>query len=225
MLRIPKTTQLFDLSCTSAAKLLQSTEYPWEALALIADFIRRLGESLDPALYDKAGDGIYIAKDASVAPTASISGPCIIESGAEVRHCAYIRGSALIGAGSVVGNSCEIKNAILFNRVQVPHFNYVGDSILGFSAHMGAGAITSNVKSDKSNICVTAPDGGKVATGLRKFGAILGDFVEVGCNSVLNPGSIIGRHTIVYPLSRVRGVVPEHSIYKDASNIVPRQNI
>ncbi|NLK39640.1 MAG: UDP-N-acetylglucosamine pyrophosphorylase [Clostridiales bacterium] len=224
MFRIPKTSGLFDLSKTSAAKLFETALYPWEVLGSIADFIRHLGEKLDPELYDKVGDCIYIAKDASVAQSASIKGPCIIESGAEIRHCAYIRGSALIGAGAVVGNSCEIKNALLFNRVQIPHFNYVGDSILGFAAHMGAGAITSNVKSDKSNICINTPDG-KITTGLRKFGAILGDFVEVGCNSVLNPGSIIGRHTIIYPLSRVRGIVPDHSIYKDADNIVPRQNV
>lgn len=222
MIKVPKTSDLFDLSKTSAAKLLDSSVYPWEILSKISDFIKYLGEQLDPEAYNKVGDNIWIAKDASVAPSASISGPCIIESGAEIRHCAYIRGSALIGAGAVVGNSCEVKNSILFGRVQIPHFNYVGDSILGFASHMGAGAITSNVKSDKSNISINTPDG-KIATELRKFGAILGDFVEVGCNSVLNPGSVIGRHSIVYPLSRVRGVVPEHSIYKDTGNIVPRQ--
>mgnify|MGYP001401253921 CR=1 FL=1 len=222
MQKVPKTTDLFDLSKTSAVKLFESTLYPWEVLCHISDFIKYLGNELDPGMYEKIGDCIWIAKDASVAPSASISGPCIIESGAEIRHCAYIRGNALIGAGAVVGNSCEVKNSILFARVQVPHFNYVGDSILGFASHMGAGAITSNVKSDKSNITIST-SGGRVETGLRKFGAVLGDFVEIGCNSVLNPGSVIGRHTIVYPLSRVRGVVPEHSIYKEAGNIVPKQ--
>lgn len=218
---IPKVRDLFDTSHTVAAELLVPDVYPWELLDRIGGFITMLGKTLDPQLYDERGDGIYIAKDAAVAPTAYIGGPCIIDSGAEIRHCAYIRGSAIIGKGAVVGNSCELKNCILFDNVQVPHFNYVGDSILGFKSHMGAGAVTSNVKSDKTPVCVKA--GGEIIeTGRKKFGAMLGDNVEVGCNSVLCPGTVIGKNTNIYPLSRVRGVIPPDSIYKDHDSIVPK---
>ena len=216
---IPKVQDLFDASHTIAAKLFEYDVYPWELLDLIKDFIIATGETLDPTLYESRGDGIYIAKDAKIAPTASINGPCIIDSGAEIRHCAYIRGSAIVGKNAVVGNSCELKNCILFDNVQVPHFNYVGDSILGYKSHMGAGAVTSNVKSDKSLVAVKSGDI-SIGTGRKKFGAMLGDNVEVGCNSVLCPGTVIGKNTNIYPLSRVRGVIPSDSIYKNEGNIV-----
>ena len=190
--------ELFDLSHTVAAPLLSSVTYPWEALSKIKDFILELGKSLSKEEYYSPSEGIWIAKDASVAPSAVINAPCIIGKGAEIRHCAFIRGSAIVGDGAVVGNSCELKNVILFDKVQVPHFNYVGDSILGFKSHMGAGSITSNVKSDKTNVTIAAGSE-KIATGLRKMGAILGDEVEVGCNSVLNPGTVIGKNSNVYP--------------------------
>lgn len=222
MAQIPKISELYDLSQTSAAPLLSKFEYPWEALGSIKEFILELGATLSPDEYDSPADGVWISKKATVAPTAHIGAPCIIEADAEVRHCAYIRGSALVGAGSVVGNSTELKNVILFNSVQVPHYNYVGDSILGYKSHMGAGSITSNVKSDKSNVTVRTQDG-PVSTGLRKFGAMLGDRVEVGCNSVLCPGSVIGSDSIVYPLSRVRGYIPARSIYKSESEIIERK--
>ncbi|MHB1154656.1 MAG: LbetaH domain-containing protein [Eubacteriales bacterium] len=221
MIKAPKTQELFDLSQTCAVGLLENALYPWEVIGSIAGYIHMLGENLSPEKYDKVGDGIWIAKNASIAPSASISGPCIIDSGAEIRHCAYIRGSVIIGANSVIGNSCEIKNSILFNSVQTPHFNYVGDSLLGYGSHMGAGAIISNVKSDKSEISICTAEG-KIQAGMRKLGAILGDYVEVGCNSVLFPGSIIGKGSMIYPLSKVRGVVPEYSIYKDADHIISR---
>ncbi len=208
-----------DLSHTLAAPLLEETTYPWEVLPRIADFIRTLGATLSPEEYERRGEDIWIAKSATVAPTAYIGGPCIIGPGTEVRHGAFIRGSALVGTGAVVGNSVELKNCILFDGVQTPHYNYVGDSILGYKSHMGAGSITSNVKSDKTNVTVHTPDGA-VATGCRKMGAMLGDFVEVGCNSVLNPGTVIGRQTNVYPLSGVRGYIPPHSIFKRPGEIV-----
>ena len=218
---IPHTKDLFDLSNTIAAELFKDSTYPWDILDSIKSFILYIGEKLDPSVFDKRGDGIWIAKDAKIAPTASIGSPCIIDQGAEIRHCAYIRGSAIVGKGAVVGNSCELKNCILFDKVQVPHFNYVGDSILGFRSHMGAGAVTSNVKSDKTLVSVKAKDE-IIDTGRKKLGAILGDNVEVGCNSVLCPGTVIGKNSNVYPLSRVRGVVPPGSIYKSGDNIVKK---
>ncbi|MCI8387570.1 MAG: UDP-N-acetylglucosamine pyrophosphorylase [Clostridiales bacterium] len=218
---IPHTSDLFDTTYTIAADLITKSIYPWDILDEIKDFIIYMGKNLDPSIYEDRGDGIYIARDAKIAPTAYIGGPCIIDSGAEIRHCAYIRGSAIVGRGAVVGNSCELKNCILFDGVQVPHFNYVGDSILGHKSHMGAGAVTSNVKSDKTLITVKSP-AESIATERKKLGAILGDNVEVGCNSVLCPGTIIGRNSNVYPLSRVRGVVPADSIFKSADNIVPK---
>ena len=218
---IPHTSDLFDPSHTLAAALLAAPR-PWDILDSIKDFIYNVGPQLDPARYDHPADGIWIAKNASVAPTAFIGSPCIIDEEAEIRHCAFIRGSAIVGKGAVVGNSCELKNCILFDKVQVPHFNYVGDSILGYKSHMGAGAVTSNVKSDKTPVAVKAKDE-TIDTGRKKFGAMLGDNVEVGCNSVLCPGTIIGRNSNIYPLSRVRGVVPPDSIYKSGDNIVKKQ--
>ena len=205
-----------------AYPFLASFAYPWEALASISSFITEIGATLSPELYDRVGEDVWIAKSARVAKTASVSGPCIICPEAEVRHCAFIRGSAIVGAGAVVGNSTELKNCILFDGVQVPHYNYVGDSILGYKSHMGAGAITSNVKSDKTPVVVRG-DGLAIETGRKKFGAMLGDFVEVGCNSVLNPGTVIGSHSNVYPLSSVRGCIPANSIYKSSDRIVRKQ--
>ena len=213
---------LYDLSQTIARDIFDGVTYPWEALALIKEFIVGLGNTLDPAVYEKRGDDIWVAKSAKVFDSAYIGGPCIIDEEAEVRHCAFIRGSAIVGKGAVVGNSTELKNVILFNKVQVPHYNYVGDSILGFKAHMGAGSITSNVKSDKTLVKVHATDA-DIETGLKKFGAMLGDEVEVGCNSVLNPGTVIGRHSNVYPVSCVRGVIPAEHVYKDKDNIVAKR--
>ncbi len=212
---------LFDLRETIAADLFTGYTYPWEVLGRIKDEILKIGASLSPEEYNRIGEDVWIAKSAKIAPTAFINGPAIIGKDAEVRHCAYIRGSAIVGEGVVVGNSTELKNVILFNKVQVPHYNYVGDSILGYKAHMGAGSITSNVKSDKSLVVVNAGEL-RIETGLKKFGAILGDYVEVGCNSVLNPGTVIGRNANVYPLSMVRGCVPEASIYKKAGEIVEK---
>ena len=216
-----KIKNLYNLEETKAKKLLENEEYPWEVLKKIEQFIIELGNELDENSYEKRGENIWIAKSAKIAPTACINGPCIIGEETEVRHCAFIRGKALIGNNCVVGNSTELKNVILFNRVQVPHYNYVGDSILGYKAHMGAGSITSNVKSDKKLVVVKNKEE-KIETGLKKFGAMLGDNVEVGCNSVLNPGSVIGKNTNIYPLSRVRGVVPENSIYKNKDEIVEK---
>ena len=214
--------ELYDLSQTIAGEYLARFTYPWEALDGIKAYIRELGPTLDPDRYEKRGEDIWVAKSATVAPTAYLNGPLIIDEEAEIRHCAFIRGSAIIGKGSVVGNSTEIKNDIIFNSVQVPHYNYVGDSILGYKSHMGAGSITSNVKSDKSLVVVK--DGKEeIATGRKKFGAMLGDYVEVGCNSVLNPGTVIGRHTNIYPLSSVRGVVPSDSIYKKRGEVVTKK--
>ncbi len=212
---------LLDLSHTIAAGLFEGKTYPWEALADIKGFILALGPALSADEYDNPSEGVWIAKDAKVFASAYIGSPCIIDHGAEVRHCAFIRGSAIVGKNCVVGNSVELKNVVLFDNVQTPHYNYVGDSILGYKSHMGAGSITSNVKSDKSLVVVkNGPE--QIETGLKKFGAILGDYVEVGCNSVLNPGCVLGRGVSVYPTSCVRGVVPEGCIYKSASAIVPR---
>lgn len=204
---------LYDLTHTLAAPLLARFQYPWEALPEIGPFLKALGPTLPEAEYDHPAELVWIAKSARVAPTASITGPCIIGPEAEIRHCAFIRGNALVGAGAVVGNSTELKNVILFDKVQVPHYNYVGDSILGHKAHMGAGAITSNVKSDKK-LVVVQNGSERFETGLKKVGAMLGDGVEIGCGSVLNPGAVIGPGSRVYPLSSVRGVVPANCIYK-----------
>lgn len=210
---------MYDLSQTIAAELFEGKTYPWEVLPEIGDFIKKLGPTLDPEEYEKKGEDVWIAKSATVAPTASITGPCIIGKNTEVRQCAFVRGKAIVGEGCVVGNSTELKNVVLFNKVQVPHYNYVGDSILGFKSHMGAGSITSNVKSDKT-LVVVHNDEEQIETGLKKFGAMLADNVEVGCNSVLNPGTVICTDTNIYPTSCVRGVIPPHSIYKDKGNIV-----
>ena len=215
-------SSLFDLSHTMASGYLAGFTYPWEALTGIKDLILTLGPSLDKAEYDEVTPGVWVHKTATVAPTAFLGSPCIIGANTEVRHCAFIRGSALVGEGCVVGNSVELKNVILFDSVQVPHYNYVGDSILGYKSHMGAGSITSNVKSDKTLVCVSTPEG-KVPAGLKKFGAMLGDYVEVGCNSVLNPGSVIGRNTNIYPLSCVRGFIPAGSIFKTGGIVAPKE--
>ncbi len=217
-----KTEELYDLTHTLARPLLEKCEYPWQALAKIKEFILTLGASLPEDEYYSPSEGIWIAKTASVAPTAVINAPCIIGKGTELRTGAFIRGAVLVGDGCVVGNSCELKNSILFDGAQTPHFNYIGDSILGYRAHTGAGAITSNVKSDKTTVRVKT-DGGYIETGLKKMGAMLGDFVEVGCNSVLNPGTVIGRGTSIYPLSSVRGSVPPNSIFKSPDCIVPKR--
>lgn len=218
-----KIENLYDLTQTIAADFLRQFTYPWEALPKISAYIIELGNSLDPEIYEKRGENIWVAKSAKVAPTAYLNGPLIIDEEAEIRHCAFVRGNAIVGKGSVVGNSTELKNVIIFNSVQVPHYNYVGDSILGYKSHMGAGSITSNVKSDKTLVVVKS-DTEEIATGLKKFGAMLGDHVEVGCNSVLNPGTVIGRNTNVYPLSMVRGVVPADSIYKKKGEVADKQS-
>ncbi|MCI8578591.1 MAG: UDP-N-acetylglucosamine pyrophosphorylase [Lachnospiraceae bacterium] len=219
-----KTTKLYDLGCTMAGSLLEQFDYPWEALPHIGEYIIRLGATLPKKDYDNPHDGIWIHKTAKVAPTAGIIGPVIIGPCAEIRHCAFIRGKVLIGANAVVGNSSELKNVILFDNVQVPHYNYVGDSILGYKAHMGAGSITSNVKSDKKLVKVHAEDG-DVETGMKKFGAMIGDGVEVGCGSVLNPGTVIGANSNIYPLSSVRGCVAANSIYKKQGEVAEKQDI
>lgn len=212
---------LFDYSKTIAAPLFEGVDYPWEVLPKIKDFIIELGKTLDPEIYEQRGENIWVAKSATVYPSAYLGGPLIICENAEVRHCAFIRGSAIVGKGAVVGNSTELKNSILFDGVQVPHYNYIGDSVLGYKSHTGAGTITSNLKSDKTLVTVLC-DGEKVETGVKKFGAMLGDNVEVGCNSVLNPGTVIGRNTNVYPLSFVRGYVAEKSIYKRLGEIAEK---
>ena len=212
-------TELLDLSKTIAAPLFAGKTYPWEALAEIKDFILALGPTLPKDEYDQVGEDVWIAKDATVFASAYIAGPCIIDHGAELRHCAFVRGSAIVGKHAVVGNSCELKNVVLLDNVQTPHFNYVGDSILGYKAHMGAGSITSNVKSDKT-LVVVKNGAEHIETGRKKFGAILGDYVEVGCNSVLNPGTVVGRHSNIYPVSCVRGVIPESSILKSTGEVV-----
>ena len=216
-----KNIDLYDVSKTIAKELIMSKEYPWEVLTEIKKYIIRLGNELSVEKYEKIGEDIWIAKTARIAKTVEINGPCIIDENAEIRHCAYIRGSAIIGKECVVGNSTELKNCILFDNVQVPHFNYVGDSILGYKSHMGAGAVTSNVKSDKTLVEVKASDS-IIKTGLKKLGAMLGDNVEVGCNSVLCPGTIIGKNTNIYPLSMVRGVVGENKIFKNKGQIIDK---
>lgn len=217
-----KISNLYTLTETIAADLFEGAQYPWEVLPKISAFILELGEKLDPEEYEKRGENVWIARSAKVAPTAFINGPAIIGKEAEVRHCAFIRGNAIVGEGAVVGNSTELKNVVLFNKVQVPHYNYVGDSILGYRAHMGAGSITSNVKSDKTLVVVK--DGKEeIPTGLKKFGAMLGDGVEVGCNSVLNPGTVVGKNAQIYPVSCVRGVIPESSIYKKRGEVVEKR--
>ena len=213
---------MYDLNETIAKDLFEGVTYPWEILPKISEFIVKLGETLSADEYDKVGENVWIAKDAKVFDSAYINGPVIIDHGAEVRHCAFIRGNAIVGKNCVVGNSTELKNVILFNNVQVPHYNYVGDSILGYKSHMGAGSITSNVKSDKTNVTIMIGDD-KIETGLKKMGAMLGNNVEVGCNSVLNPGTVIGQHTNIYPLSMVRGYVPAKSIYKKRGEVVEKR--
>lgn len=217
-----KCENLFDFSKTIAADLFSNVTYPFEVLPKIKDYIIALQSKLNKDEFNEISEGVFVHKTATVAPTAFIGAPCIIDAQTEVRHCAFIRGSALVGKNCVVGNSVELKNVVIFDNVQVPHYNYVGDSVLGYKSHMGAGSITSNVKSDKSLVVINV-NGEKVETGLKKMGAVLGDFVEVGCNSVLNPGTIIGRHSNIYPTSSVRGFVPENSIYKTKCEIVEKQ--
>ncbi len=216
-------SNLYDLNETIAGDFLKQFTYPWEALPKISAFIVELGNTLDKNEYDEIEPNIWVAKTAKVAKTANLNAPCIVGKDAEVRHCAFVRGNAIIGEGAVVGNSTELKNVILFNKVQVPHYNYVGDSILGYKSHMGAGSITSNVKSDKTLVTVKdTVSTDKIDTGLKKFGAMLGDNVEVGCNSVLNPGTVIGRNTNVYPCSMVRGCIPANSIYKKKGEVAQK---
>lgn len=221
-MEVCKIKNMYDLNETMAKELMEQYEYPWEVLPHIGEFIVELGKKLPEEEYEQRGENIWIHKTATVFDSAYINGPCIIGKNSEVRQCAFIRGNALVGENCVVGNSTELKNVILFNVVQVPHYNYVGDSILGFHSHMGAGSITSNVKSDKTLVVVKEKEE-QIATGLKKFGAMLGDYVEVGCNSVLNPGTVIGCHTNIYPVSCVRGVVPAHSIFKRADAIVSKE--
>lgn len=217
-----KTTDLFSLEHTIAKDYLNSFEYPWQALKGLKDFIIKTGENLPEEEYSEISPQVWVHKEATVAPTAFIGAPCIIGKDTEVRHCAFIRGSALVGESCVVGNSTEVKNAIIFDDVQIPHYNYVGDSILGYKSHLGAGSVTSNVKSDKTLVTVKF-EGETIETGLKKFGAMVGDGVEVGCNSVLNPGTVIGRNSNVYPLSCVRGVIPENSIHKNNGTVVTKK--
>lgn len=214
--------ELYTLKETIARDIFDGVTYPWEVLPEISGFILRFGAALSEEEYEKQGENVWVARNAKVAPTASITGPAIIGKNAEIRHCAFIRGNAIVGEGAVVGNSTELKNVILFNKVQVPHYNYVGDSILGYKSHMGAGSITSNVKSDKTLVVVKTPEG-NIETGRKKFGAMLGDEVEVGCGSILNPGTVVGSHTNIYPLSSVRGYVPGKSIYKKQGEIAEKQ--
>lgn len=216
-----KISNMYTLSETIAAGLFEGAEYPWEVLPKIHDFILELGKTLPADKFEKRGEDIWIAKSATVAPTACLNGPLIVDEDAEIRHCAFVRGNAIVGKGAVVGNSTELKNVVLFNKVQVPHYNYVGDSVLGFKSHMGAGSITSNVKSDKTLVTVKSVDE-KIETGLKKMGAMLADHVEVGCNSVLNPGTVIGRNSNIYPTSCVRGCIPANSIYKNEKEIVEK---
>ena len=217
--KVPKIADLFDLEHTIAAELFEGKEYPWEVLDGIKEFILKLGPTLDPEEYANPEESVWVAKDAKVFPSAYLGSPCIIDHEAEVRHCAFIRGSAIVGKNAVVGNSVELKNVVLFDNVQTPHYNYVGDSVLGYKAHMGAGSITSNVKSDKTLVVVKAGEE-QIETKRKKVGAMLGDCVEVGYNSVLNPGTIIGRHSNVYPTSSVRGVIPANAIFKKEGNVV-----
>ncbi len=219
---IPKISELFDMEHTIAADLFEGKEYPWEVLGDIKEYILKLGPTLPADEFDNPSEGIWIAKDAKVYPSAYIGAPCIIDHGAEVRHCAFIRESAIVGKGSVVGNSCEVKNAVIFDNCEAPHYNYVGDSVLGYHAHMGAGSVTSNVKSDRKNVVVKSDDE-QMETGRRKFGAMLGDWCEIGCNAVLNPGSVVGRNATVYPTTCSRGVVPANSIKKNDGRIVEKR--
>lgn len=215
--------ELYTLEETIAGEIFEGVTYPWEVLSKIGGFIVALGNRLPEERYEKRGDNVWIARSANVYPSACINGPAIIDEEAQIRHCAFIRGNAIVGKGAVVGNSTELKNVILFNKVQVPHYNYVGDSILGYKAHMGAGSITSNVKSDKTLVVVRAGEE-SLETGLKKFGAMVGDYVEVGCNSVLNPGTVIGKETNIYPTSMVRGFIPAGTIYKRQGEIVTKQD-
>ncbi len=221
MTMIPTIKELFDLSHTIAAELFEGKTYPWEVLDGIKDHIYKIGETLSPEEFDHPSEGVWIAKDARVFPSAYIGSPCIIDHEAEIRHCAFIRGSAIVGKKSVIGNSCELKNVVIFDNSEVPHFNYVGDSVLGFHAHMGAGSITSNVKADRQNVVVKA-EGEQIATGRRKFGAMLGDWAEIGCNAVLNPGTIVGARSNVYPTTCVRGVIPPDSICRNDCTVKPK---
>lgn len=218
---ICRTEELFDLSHTEAAPLFEGKQRPWEVLGELEQFIKKLGTNLPKDEYDEIAPEVWVAKTAQIAPSAFLNGPCIIGPDTEVRHCAFIRGSVLVGKGAVIGNSVELKNSILFDAAQVPHFNYVGDSILGYKAHLGAGAVTSNLKSDRSLVCIKQ-DEDILVTGLKKLGALVGDGAEVGCNSVLCPGSVLGKYSQVYPTSCVRGVIPREHIFKDAQHIVPR---
>lgn len=217
-----KTAELFDLEYTIAKPLLEKYEYPWQAIADIKEFIPALGKTLDMSVYDEVREGVWIAKSACVFESAYIAAPCIIDEGAQIRHSAFIRGGVIVGKNSVVGNSTEIKNSILFDGVQVPHYNYVGDSILGYHSHLGAGAVTSNVKSDKTPVTIKT-EGGRIETGLKKLGAMVGDFTEVGCNSVLCPGTVLGKNCTVYPLSRVRGHVDGNRIFKSEDVIAVKE--
>lgn len=219
MLQMFKIDNYLDVNKTLAQFLFDGIDYPWEVLPRIESFIMQLGPMLPAEDFDQVEDNIWIAKSASIADSASITGPCIIDAGAQIRHCAFIRGNAIIGKGAVVGNSCEIKNSLLFDEVEVPHYNYVGDSVLGYRAHLGAGAITSNIKNDKKDVVIKFPLG-QIETGLRKLGAVVGDGVQVGCNTVLNPGTVIGKNTRIYPLNSVRGWVDENSIYKQEGNVI-----
>lgn len=222
MLEVLTVKENYSLDQTIAKDIFNGVTYPWEVLPKISNFILELGATLSEDEYEKRGENVWVAKSAKVAPTAFINGPAIIGKDAEVRHCAFIRGNAIVGEGAVVGNSTELKNVILFNKVQVPHYNYVGDSVLGYKSHMGAGSITSNVKSDKKLVVVKAGEE-KIETGMKKFGAMLGDEVEVGCGSVLNPGTVVGNHSNIYPLSSVRGFVPANSIYKKQGEVVTKE--
>ena len=217
-----KTKSLYDLSKTIAAPLLEKCEYPFQALSEIKSFVIQLGKTLPKDKFDEVSENVWIAKSAKVFSSAYIAAPCIIDEETEVRHCAFVRGSVIVGKNCVVGNSTEIKNSIIFDNVQIPHYNYVGDSVLGYKSHLGAGAITSNVKSDKSLVTVKSGDE-KIETGLKKFGAMVGDFTEIGCNTVLNPGTVLCKNCTVYPLSRVRGYIKENSIFKSQDNIVTKK--
>lgn len=219
MLEMFNVKNYFDYSRTIAAPLFDGIEYPWEVLPRLESFILALGPMLPADEFEQVSDNVWISRSAVVAPTASITGPCIVDSGAQIRHCAFIRGNVIVGKGTVVGNSCEVKNSLLFDEVEAPHFNYVGDSILGYKSHLGAGAITSNIKNDKKNVEVHFPLG-SIETNMRKLGAIVGDGVQVGCNCVLNPGTVIGKGTRIYPLNSIRGWIDEKSIYKHEGKIV-----
>ncbi len=217
-----KIKNLYNLDETIAKEYMETKTYPWELLEGLGDYIRQLGQTLDPEIYEKRGEDVWVAKSAKVFESAYLGGPLIVDEDAEIRQCAFIRSNAIVGKGAVVGNSTELKNVILFNKVQVPHYNYVGDSILGYKAHMGAGSITSNVKSDKALVVIKGAEG-TIETGRKKVGAMLGDEVEVGCNSVLNPGTVVGRNSNIYPVSCVRGVIPEKHIFKNADEVIAKK--